>query len=141
MLTTIPSPPPFFFFSIAECGIGIVCACFPLLPALWKSIFNKQKPGYSYSSNTKSQFEMMNSSKKNSRNATHNHGTITYKDQTDSDENNLIAPGKPFVTTNIRAGEDEERSSSAGAQSGSRNRSFDESQIVRTVEVRQYAEH
>lgn len=124
--------------SIAECGIGLVCACFPLMPALWKSIRRKEKPGYS--SNAKSQFEMVGS-QKNSRNATHDLGTITYRNkETDSDENNLIPHGASYITTNIRAGEEDIDQSSAGAESTRRKPSYEENHIVRTVEVRQYSE-
>lgn len=106
------------------------------MPALWKSLNGKDKSGYS--SNPKSQFEMMGSENKNSRNATRNLDTIYYNKDADSDENNLISSGPAYVTTNIRAGDEEADRSSAGADSGRRKRSVDDSRIVRTVEVRQY---
>ncbi|KAL6865491.1 hypothetical protein ACO1O0_001585 [Amphichorda felina] len=121
---------------IAEVGIGLVCACFPLMPALWKSIFQKDTPGYS--SNTKSQFEMM-SSQKTSRNATHNHGTITYKDDAESDEGTLI-PGTSRITTNIHGGGQDGEHIGAGGNSPQRKTSFGGTEIIRTVEVHQYHE-
>ncbi|KAH6697164.1 hypothetical protein F5X68DRAFT_226550 [Plectosphaerella plurivora] len=120
---------------IAECGIGLVCACFPLMPALWKSILHKDKPGYS--SNAKSQFEMMNSNQMNSRQTRTR--TKTNFDDNDSDENDLIANGNALVTTTIRAGEDEHESGSAESSSRPKG-SLDESRIMRTVEVRQFHE-
>lgn len=122
---------------IAECGIGVVCACFPLLPALWKSILHKTKSGYS--SNSKSQFEMMPSSQKPSRTAAHHHGTIIYKNETDSDENDLISRAKPNVMTDIRAANDDLHGSGVGSKCHHNDR-WDDSQIVRTVEVFQYVE-
>ncbi|KAF4124665.1 hypothetical protein GMORB2_5331 [Geosmithia morbida] len=132
---------------IAECGIGLVCACFPVLPGLYKSILRKEKPGYSGGSTAKSsQFEMMSSSGKRSRSATHNQGTIRYtKEEADSDENTLIHNGQSYVTTDIRAGnvgggDDEdslERSSEGRKGSGDGTSG---GQIVKTVEVRQYSE-
>ncbi|KAJ3547138.1 hypothetical protein NM208_g1662 [Fusarium decemcellulare] len=124
---------------IAECGIGVVCSCFPFLPMLWKSILHKDKPGYS-SNYSKSQFEMMSSSQKRSRNTTQNPSSIHFKDELDSDENNLINGGKSYVTTRVRVGDDTtERGSASGGSNGFRP-SFDDSHIVRTVEVRQYEE-
>ena len=109
------------------------------MPALWKSILHKDKPTYDYSNGTKSQFEMMNTPQKGSR-AVHHNGTITYKDESeDSDENNLLPEGRAHVTTSIRGG-------SGPASSGPTNNNsqdkanYEESQIVRTVEVRQYHE-
>lgn len=123
------------FFSIAECGIGLVCACFPLMPALWKSILHKDKPGYS--SNAKSQFEMMNSSQMNSRQTRAR--TKTNFENNDSDENDLIANGNAQVTTTIRAGDDELESGSAKSSTRPKG-SLDETRIMRTVEVRQFHE-
>lgn len=114
------------------------------MPALWKSILHKEKPSYGYSSNNKSQFEMMNTSQKGSRAATHNRGTISYKDEAEeSDENNLLPDGRPHVTTSIRAGINRQSTAENGNNNNNNNRaktSFDESQIIRTVEVRQYHE-
>lgn len=120
--------------SIAECGIGIVCACFPLMPALWKSILHKDRP--LYSSNAKSQFEMMNSVE-NSRTAGRTHNKTLFNDN-DSDENDLISRGNPNITTTVRAGDGIEDGS---ARSANRHKaSLDDTGIVRTVEVRQFHE-
>lgn len=106
------------------------------MPALWKSILHKDKPTtYGYSSNTKSQFEMMNTPQKGSR-ATHN---ATYKDEAEDSDENILLEGRPHVTTSIHGGTG--RASSGLSNQNSRKKpSFDESQIVRTVEVRQYHE-
>ncbi|RSL43155.1 hypothetical protein CEP54_015202 [Fusarium duplospermum] len=126
---------------IAECGIGVVCACFPFMPMLWKSILHKDKPGYS--TNSKSQFEMMSSQKKSRNNTTHTRTTSGhFKDETDSDENGLIPPGKSYVTTKVRGGEDNsECNSAAGDSAGGFRPSIDDTRIYRTVEVRQYDEN
>lgn len=82
---------------------------------------------------------MMNTPQKGSRAATQNKGTISYKDDAeDSDENNLLPDGRPHVTTSIRGGSGDRES--ALPNSNKNNPNFDESQIVRTVEVRQYHE-
>ncbi|KAH7140485.1 hypothetical protein B0J13DRAFT_638239 [Dactylonectria estremocensis] len=120
---------------IAECGIGVVCACFPFMPMLWTSILHKDKPGYS--SNSKSQFEMMNSSQKRSRNATHNQASIHYNDAADSDENILITNGKSYVTTKVHGGDDITEHGSASGNSDGFRASLDDSRIYRTVEVHQ----
>ncbi|UZP39373.1 hypothetical protein NXS19_007189 [Fusarium pseudograminearum] len=125
---------------IAECGIGLVCACFPFIPMLWKSILHKEKPGYS-SSDSRSQFEMMGGSIKRSRSATDNAESAHYKQNMGSDENILIPNGKSYVTTKIRAGDDGAQRNSVGNESGGHGASIDESHILRTVEVvRQYEE-
>ncbi|KAF5027130.1 hypothetical protein F66182_756 [Fusarium sp. NRRL 66182] len=113
---------------IAECGIGVVCACLPFLPMLWKSILHKDKPGYS-SNYAKSQFEMMNSSNKRSRHTTQTPASIHFNDDLGSDENVLISNGRSQVTTNVRAGHD------AAARKGRVGASLDDSSILRTVEV------
>ncbi|KAM5364165.1 hypothetical protein ACJZ2D_011666 [Fusarium nematophilum] len=118
---------------IAECGIGVVCACLPLMPMLWKLILHKDKPGYSSSS--RSQFEMMNSSQKRSRNATHNQASIHHNKAADSDENILITSGKSYVTTKVGGGDDITDRGSAGGDSAGFRASLDEARIYRTVEV------
>ncbi|KAI1335078.1 hypothetical protein F5Y15DRAFT_260733 [Xylariaceae sp. FL0016] len=124
---------------IAECGIGLICACFPMMPALWNSIFRKEVPGYT--SNSRSQFEMMNSSKMNSR-RNRSRTTDPYDDGEESDENKLIIHGNgPGVTTKIQGGGDDDvETGSLGRHNSLRKPSFGESRIVRTVEVRQYEE-
>jgi hypothetical protein len=125
---------------IAECGIGLVCACFPFMPMLWKSILHKDKPGYS-SNYSRSQFEMMSGSNKRSRSATNNAESAHYKENMGSDENILIPNGKSYVTTKIRAGDDGTEGSSVGDENGGHAASLDDSHILRTVEVvRQYEE-
>ncbi|KAM0361143.1 hypothetical protein ACHAPK_006307 [Fusarium culmorum] len=125
---------------IAECGIGLVCACFPFIPMLWKSILHKDKPGYS-SNYSRSQFEMMSGSNKRSRSATDNAESGHYKEDMGSDENILIPNGKSYVTTEIRAGDDGTERNSVGNQSGGHGSSLDDAHILRTVEVvRQYEE-
>lgn len=111
------------------------------MPMLWKSILHKDKPGYS--TNSKSQFEMMNSSQKKSRNTAHNRTTSGhFKDETDSDENGLIGPGKAYVTTKVHGGEENsECNSAAGDSAGGFRPSTDDTRIYRTVEVRQYDEN
>ena len=105
------------------------------MPALWKSILHKDKPGYS--SNTKSQFEMMNSVEMNSRNVGRSRNKTTFEDN-DSDENDLISRGNANVTTTVRAGDDIEGGS---ARSDERQKSsLDDARIMRTVEVRQFHE-
>ncbi|KAI1070698.1 hypothetical protein LB507_006728 [Fusarium sp. FIESC RH6] len=116
---------------IAECGIGLVCACFPFMPMLWKSILHKDKPGYS-SNYSRSQFEMMSGSNKRSRSATHNAESAHYKEN-GSDENILIPDGKSYVTTKVRAGDAIE--GSVGEEGVGRGTSLDDSHILRTVEV------
>ncbi|KAM5348962.1 hypothetical protein ACJ41O_008785 [Fusarium nematophilum] len=123
---------------IAECGIGVVCACLPLMPMLWKLILHKDKPGYSSSS--RSQFEMMNSSQKRSRNATHNQASIHHNKAADSDENILITSGKSYVTTKVGGGDDITDRGSAGGDSAGFRASLDEARIYRTVEVHQCEE-
>ncbi|KAI3578550.1 hypothetical protein IWW34DRAFT_466496 [Fusarium oxysporum f. sp. albedinis] len=127
---------------IAECGIGVVCACFPFMPMLWKSILHKDKPGYS-SNYSRSQFEMMSSSKQRSRNTGHTPESIHYNEDMGSDENILIPNGKSYVTTKVRAGDDtaEGSTNSIGDGNGGHGTSLDNSHILRTVEVRQYEEH
>lgn len=105
------------------------------MPALWKSILHKDKPGYS--SNAKSQFEMMNSVEMNSRHAARTRNKTTYEDN-DSDENDLISRSNAHVTTTVRAGDDIE---GVSARSDDRHKSsLDETRIVRTVEVQQFHE-
>ncbi|KAJ4329255.1 hypothetical protein N0V84_000148 [Fusarium piperis] len=98
--------------------------------------FTKTKPGYSTSS--KSQFEMMSSTQKKSRNMTHTRTTSGhFKDETDSDENGLMPLGKAYVTTKVRGGEDNSECNSAtGDSAGGFRPSIDDTRICRTVEVR-----
>lgn len=105
------------------------------MPALWKSILHKDKPGYS--SNAKSQFEMMNSVEMNSRSAARTRNKMTFDDK-DSDENDLISGTNAHFTTTVHAGDDIEGIS---AKSDNRNKSsLDDARILRTVEVRQFHE-
>lgn len=105
------------------------------MPALWKSILHKDKPGYS--SNAKSQFEMMNSVEMNSRSATRTRNKTLFNDN-DSDENDLIGGNNAHFTTTVRGGDDIEGNS---ARSDHRQKSsLDDARIVRTVEVRQFHE-
>ena len=104
------------------------------MPALWKSILHKDKPGYS--SNAKSQFEIMNSMEMDSRRAGRSRNKGTFKDD-DSDENDLISSRNPHVLTTIHAGDELGRD---GSRSGRNKTSFDDPRIVRTVEVRQFHE-
>ncbi|KAM0194719.1 hypothetical protein ACHAPA_008643 [Fusarium lateritium] len=120
---------------IAECGIGIVCACFPFMPMLWKSILHKDKPGYS-SNYSKSQFEMMSSSHKRSRNATQTPQSVHYNEELGSDENILIPAGKSYVTTQVRGGDDVAEGSSVSEGNRDFGATLDDSHILRTVEVR-----
>ncbi|KAJ4252771.1 hypothetical protein NW762_010677 [Fusarium torreyae] len=125
---------------IAECGIGVVCACFPFMPMLWKSILRKDKPGYS-SNYSRSQFEMMNSSNKQSRNTARVQEGTHYHEDAGSDENVLIPEAKSYVTTRVRAGDDVTEGSRVSAENRGFGASLDDSHILRTVEVRQYEEH
>ncbi|KAF4331513.1 integral membrane protein [Fusarium beomiforme] len=121
---------------IAECGIGVVCACLPLMPMLWKSILHNDKPGYS--SNARSQFEMMNSSQKRSQNAARNQTSIHHIEAADSDENILITPGKSYITTKVGGRDDITDGGSAGGDSAGLRASLDQTRIYRTVEFHQY---
>lgn len=103
------------------------------MPALWKSILHKDKAGYS--SNAKSQFEMMNSAEMGSRRGVRTRNKSAFEDN-DSDENDLISGGNAHVMTTIRGGDDIEGSSGSGGHKSS----LDEPRIVRTVEVRQFHE-
>lgn len=107
------------------------------MPMLWKSILHKDKPGYS--SNSKSQFEMMGSSRKGSRNVAHNQAS-NYNEAADSDENILITNGNSYVTTKVRGGDDVTDRGSAGGDSVGFRASLEDSRIYRTVEVHQYGE-
>ncbi|KAG9496545.1 hypothetical protein J7337_011321 [Fusarium musae] len=97
------------------------------------------KPGYS-SNYSRSQFEMMSSSKQRSRNTGHTPESVHYNEDMGSDENILIPNGKSYVTTNVRAGEGtaEGSTGSIGNGNGGHGVSLDDSHILRTVEVRQY---
>jgi hypothetical protein len=108
---------------------------------LWKSILHKDKPGYS-SNYSRSQFEMMSSSKPRSRNTGHTPESVHYNEDMGSDENILIPNGKSYVTTNVRAGDGtaEGSTGSIGDGNGGHGASLDDSHILRTVEVRQYEE-
>jgi hypothetical protein len=92
---------------------------------------------------------MMNSSQKNSQNRRTQLGSMNFNNHTehtdDSDENILIPQFGSKVTTSVQAGEMNDPEHSINGRedddSSKRKPSFDESQIVRTVEVRQYEEH
>lgn len=105
------------------------------MPALWKSIIHREKPGYS--SNPKS-FEMLGSNQKNSKNSRsiNQNRSLHYVNEHDSDENILIPNSKSYVTTQIRAGNDV----GADQDSDRGTSSANDAHIVRTVEVRQYEE-
>lgn len=111
------------------------------MPMLWKSILHKDKPGYS-SNYSRSQFEMMSSSKQRSRNTGHTPESVHYNEDMGSDENVLIPNGKAYFTTNVRAGDvtTEGSTGSIGDGNGGHGVSIDDSHILRTVEVRQYEE-
>jgi hypothetical protein len=120
---------------LVECGIGVLCVCFPFMPMLWKSILHKNRPSYS-SNYSKSQFEMMNSSNKRSRHIVQNPPSVHFNGDLGSDENILITNGKSYVTTKLCAGDDATLVSNASAENSGFGASLDDSYILRTVEVR-----
>ena len=107
------------------------------MPGLWKSILQKNKEGYT--SNGKSQFEMMDSQEMNTRRTNRTRNKSVFQDN-ESDENDLImVPGAGDFKTTVRGGHDVE-GESAGSGSGENKLSHDEQRILRTVEVRQVHE-
>ncbi|KAM0543817.1 hypothetical protein ACHAPJ_012124 [Fusarium lateritium] len=90
---------------------------------------------------TGSQFEMMNSSNKQSRNTARVQEGTHYHEDAGSDENVLIPDAKSYVTTRVRAGDDITEGSRVSAENREFGASLDGSHILRTVEVRQYEEH
>jgi hypothetical protein len=100
------------------------------MPALWKSILHQDKPGYS--SESKSQFEMMPStSQKQYRSK--DRKSLSYRHDNDSDEKDLIH-GKSYFTANVTA----EHSSTSEEDRSGKKGSFEDGHIMRTVEVLQY---
>ncbi|KAL6400038.1 integral membrane protein [Ilyonectria robusta] len=125
---------------IAECGIGIICACLPLMPMLWKSILQPDKP--LYASNVRSRFEMMTSSQQKSGSTTNTHTNCHYPSGTESDENILIGNGKAQITAQVQVDRDSSFTETNNSEGDGKKckGSLDEVRIYRTVEIHQYEE-
>lgn len=153
-------------FSIAEVGIGLICACFPVMPAFWKYL-RKQHPSQMTSSYQRSGgrsyghrsghrsvsgIELKKSHHSRSteqRSSVSVGGTHAYNNG--SDENMLI-PHDGKITVSVRGGEDLEMGKAEtladNGQSGGGlpvNRtggktSYEDQGIVRTVEVQMMRE-
>ncbi|WKT43816.1 hypothetical protein QSH57_008669 [Fusarium oxysporum f. sp. vasinfectum] len=127
-------------FGTAKGGIGLICACLPFMPMLWKSIFSKAKPGHSCN-HSKSHFEMTNLSRKRSRNMDQTPVAIHLENGLGSDENVFISNGTSYVTTHVCAGDNATIGSSVSAENRGMGAILDDSYILRTVEVHQYNGH
>jgi hypothetical protein len=76
---------------------------------------------------------MMGSKHKPSYSATtRSHEAGTHPSELDNDENNLIPPGKAFVTINIQAGDD---ASSSSVESRRKNPNLDDASYRRSASI------
>lgn len=150
-------------FSIAEVGIGLICACFPVMPAFWKYL-HKQHPSQMTSSYQRSggrsyghrsghrSVSGIELKKSHHSRSTEQRSSVsvggTHAFNNGSDENMLI-PHDGKITVSVRGGEDLEmgkvehladnRQPLPSNGSGGKN-SYDDQGIVRTVEVQMMRE-
>lgn len=118
-------------WGIAEVNIGLICACLPVLPALYKHHFRNQsqnKSGYAGYSSTERSIEMMGSKSKKNDDLSNTNSHADYG----SEENVLITDKAPhtILETSVHGNSD--------AQTNTlRKVSDDRHTIMKTVEVHQ----
>lgn len=97
--------------SIAEVGIGLVCACFPVLPAFWKYV-RKQHPSQHASSHARTGgtgggIELTKKSRHSSSRHTASDAprkSVGARMYDGSEENMLIPPREGTMTTRVQGG-------------------------------------
>ncbi|KAB2573870.1 hypothetical protein DBV05_g7472 [Lasiodiplodia theobromae] len=150
-------------WGIAEVGIGIVCACFPVMPAFWKYL-HKQHPSqmtssyqrsggrsYGHRSGHRSVSGIELKKSHHSRTITEQRSSVSMggKHTLNGSDENMLIPHDGKITVSVRGGEDLEMGKAEHlADNGqhlpsltSRGKSsYDDQGIVRTVEVQMMRE-